>query len=183
MSGNMYRGPIKILVLDVDGVLTDGSLYLTDNGEFLKVFNARDGVAVALLRAHGIATGIISGKSSRALDHRIEQLGIEYSVTGVNDKRSALDEILCAAGTDASSAAYVGDDVIDLPLAGHVQLFFAVSDAHPLVLQGADHVLKTSGGRGAVREAAEQILLGGGLSLTAAYEPLICQQRMRTIVQ
>jgi 3-deoxy-D-manno-octulosonate 8-phosphate phosphatase (KDO 8-P phosphatase) len=170
-----YRGPIRLLLLDVDGVLTDSTLFIGRNGEEFKSFNTRDGLAVALLRAHGIRTGVLSGKSSDALDFRIKQLGIDVAVTGHLDKASAFAQILSNEDLTAESVAYVGDDVVDLPLAGRVGRFYAPSDAHRLVLERADHVLNARGGGGAAREAAEHLLLTGGLTLLDAYAPMVEQ--------
>lgn len=168
-----YAGTIKLLLLDVDGVLTDGSIYMDGASESHKVFNVRDGLAVALLSAHGVQTGILSGKSSAPLDHRIRQLGIAYAVTGKLHKREGLQEVLRQAGLDAAAIAYVGDDIVDLPLVGIVGRFYAVADAHELIISAADYRLASPGGRGAAREAAEHILLAGGLTLEEAYAPLI----------
>ncbi|MGY4859448.1 KdsC family phosphatase [Cryobacterium sp. AP23] len=174
---------IKLLLLDVDGVLTDGTLFIGSAGEAYKGFSVRDGLAVALLRAHGIRTGILSGKSSPSLDFRITQLGIDLAITGRIDKQEALAEILQRAGLTADEVAYVGDDVVDLPLAGLVGQFYAPADAHPLVKQSADYVLSTAGGRGAAREAAEYILDSAGLSIEQAYAPLIGQWGVHRAIQ
>lgn len=173
MTDARYGGPIRLLLLDVDGVLTDGTLLFGSDGETVKGFNVRDGLAVALLRAHGVATGVLSGKSSAPLDFRIKQLGFDVAVTGRLEKRDALAGIVQQLGISPSEVAYVGDDVVDLPLAGHVGLFYAPADAHPLVKDRADHVLALGGGRGAAREAAEHVLTSAGLSLEDAYAPLI----------
>ncbi|MNZ70074.1 3-deoxy-D-manno-octulosonate 8-phosphate phosphatase KdsC [compost metagenome] len=170
-----YQGPIKLVLFDVDGVLTDGSLHLDGQGEALKTFNVRDGLAVALLRAHGILSGILSGKSSASLDYRIRQLQFDVVVTGRLDKSEAYAAIKREHALDDAQIAYIGDDVVDLPLAGRVGNFYAPSDAHPLVLKSANHVLKTAGGRGVARELAEHLLQNDGLSLEAAYAPLIEQ--------
>lgn len=168
-----YRGSIEFLLLDVDGVLTDGSVIVDGQSEIVKAFNVRDGLAIALLRAHGIRTGVLSGKSSAPLDYRIRQLGIDFAVTGKLHKREGLAEILRQAAVEPAAVAYVGDDVVDLPLAGTVGAFYAVEDAHHLVRSAADHVLAAPGGRGAAREAAEHILITGGLTLKEAYAPLM----------
>lgn len=168
-----YQGPIRLVLFDVDGVLTDGSLHIDGQGEHAKVFNVRDGLAVALLRAHGIRVGILSGKSSAPLDYRIRQLKFDVAVTGHLEKRKAYGEIKGGQELADAQIAYVGDDVVDLPLAGLVGLFYAPSDAHPLVLAEADHVVNTRGGFGVAREVAEHILLTGGLTLKQAYRPLI----------
>lgn len=174
-SSGMYSGPIKLVLFDVDGVLTDGSLFIDGRGETMKTFNVRDGLAVALLRAHAIRTGVLSGKSSSSLDFRVQQLGFDVAVTGRLEKMEAFAGICEQEGLDGAAVAYVGDDVVDLPLAGCVGYFYAPADAHPLVLQRADRVLEASGGRGAARETAEHILTSSGLSLEQAYEPLLEQ--------
>lgn len=168
-----YAGPVKLVLFDVDGVLTDGGLYLGPSGELLKKFNVRDGLAVSLLRCHGIRSGVLSGKSSEALDFRIQQLKFDVSVTGRLDKQSAYQKIKQDLGVEDAEVAYVGDDVVDLPLVGRVGLFFAPSDAHAMVLAKADHVMCARGGGGVAREVAEHVLLSGGLSLEQAYQPLM----------
>lgn len=164
---------IELVLFDVDGVLTDCSLYLDSDGESFKVFNARDGLAVALLHAHGIRSGVLSGKSSGGLDYRIRQLQFDIAVTGCVEKRRALREICADEDLHPSTVAYVGDDVVDLPLIGLVGRFYAPSDAHRLVLDRADHVISCRGGRGVAREVAEHVLLSRGHSLTEVYQPLI----------
>lgn len=167
-----YAGAIKLVLFDVDGVLTDGTLYIASNGEAMKTFSVRDGVAIALLRAHGLQCGIISGKSSPALDFRIQQLKFDVVATGRNDKLAALAEVLVQVGLNEEETAFVGDDVVDLPLLPRVGAFYAPSDAHPLVLDAAHHVVRAIGGHGVAREVAEHVLLSGGLDLAAAYAPL-----------
>lgn len=168
-----YNGSIRMLVSDVDGVLTDGTLYIGAGGEVLKPFNVRDGLAVALLRAHGLESGLLSGKASPALDERIRQLSIEFAITGQLEKRSAISQLAEQAGVTLSQIAYIGDDVVDLPLCGLVGVFYAPADAHPLVIERADRVVDARGGHGVAREVAEDILTSGGLDLRDAYAPLI----------
>lgn len=165
--------PFQLVLFDVDGVLTDGSLHIDSAGEVMKSFNVRDGLAVALLHAHGIKSGVLSGKKSAALDFRIKQLGFDAAVTGVLEKRAAYERIRSEFGLDESQIAYVGDDVVDLPLVGKVGRFYAPADAHPLVLRHADHVLSLCGGQGVAREAAEHILTSAGHDLEQIYSPLI----------
>ncbi|MFE8154119.1 HAD-IIIA family hydrolase [Brenneria goodwinii] len=180
---SLYQGPIRLVLFDVDGVLTDGSLYLDGQGERLKAFNVRDGLAISLLRAHGIHAGILSGKSSEALDYRIRQLKFDVAVTGRLEKQEAYTTIKRERGLDDAQIAYVGDDVVDLPLAGRVGCFYAPSDAHALVLEAADHVVAACGGRGVARDVAEHVLLAAGLSLQQAYRPLIAQWERYDAVQ
>lgn len=169
----IYKGHIRLVIFDVDGVLTDGTLYMDGQGEQIKGFNVRDGLAVSLLRAHGIRSGVLSGKTSAALDYRIRQLKFDVAISGRLEKREAYAAIKREQGLDDSQIVYVGDDVVDLPLAGLVGAFYAPSDAHPLVLAHADHVVPARGGRGVAREVAEHLLRANGLSLEQIYHPLI----------
>ena len=178
-----YQGPVRLVLFDVDGVLTDGTLYLDGQGEQIKGFNVRDGLAVSLLRAHGIRSGVLSGKTSAALDYRIRQLKFDVAVTGRLEKREAYAAIKREQGLEDSQIAYVGDDVVDLPLAGLVGCFYAPSDAHPLVLSNANHVVQARGGRGVAREVAEHLLQAGGLNLEQAYRPLIDEWNRYDAVQ
>ena len=181
--GRIYQGPIKLVLFDVDGVLTDGSLHLDGAGEAIKTFNVRDGLAVGLLRAHGICSGVLSGKSSAALDYRVKQLKFDVVVTGRLEKREAYAEIQREQGLSDAEIIYVGDDVVDIPLIGLVARFYAPADAHELVAQSADHVLKICGGQGVARELAEHILLGDGLTMEQIYAPLIGQWSRHDAIQ
>lgn len=178
-----YQGPIRLVLFDVDGVLTDGSLYLNEQGEQMKVFNVRDGLAIGLLRAHGIRSGVLSGKTSAPLDYRIAQLKFDVAVTGRLEKRAAYASIKQELGLDDAQIAYVGDDVVDFPLIGLVACFYAPADAHALIRQHADQVMQTRGGHGVAREVAEHILQGDGMSLEQVYHPLINQWSRHDAVQ
>ena len=105
---------IRLVLFDVDGVLTDGSLYIGPDGEICKSFNAKDGVAIALLKKFQIKAGVISGKSSKALDFRIKELRFDYAITGCSDKLVALSEIMKCANLTSDQIAFVGDDIIDI---------------------------------------------------------------------
>jgi 3-deoxy-D-manno-octulosonate 8-phosphate phosphatase (KDO 8-P phosphatase) len=149
---------IKILVLDVDGVLTDGRLYYAADGEALKVFHVRDGHGIKSLLAAGIEIAIISGRSSPALERRARELGIRHIYQGIEDKGVALANLLDELGFSAAQAACLVDDTPDLPMMHIVGLPVAVADAHPRVLAAAKLVTRLPGGAGAVRELADQIL-------------------------
>ena len=164
---------IRLVLFDVDGVLTDGSLFIGPDGEVCKSFNAKDGVAVALLKKHKIMAGVISGKASEALNFRIRQLSFDYAITGCNDKLSALDEIMKSSSLSPSQIAFVGDDIIDIPIMKKVVLGIAPFDAHQLVIDCANHITKSKGGEGVAREAAEFILSNTGLSLSEMYTGLV----------
>ena len=160
---------IRLVLFDVDGVLTDGSIYIGHDGEVLKSFNTKDGVAVALLQKHDVRVGVISGKASKALDFRIEQLKFDYAITGCNDKLAALNEIMKSANLNPDQIAFVGDDIIDISVMKEVKLSIAPSDAHELVINCANHVTSAKGGDGVARESAEFILKNAGLSLKEMY--------------
>ncbi len=149
---------IKILVLEVDGVLTDGRLYYAADGEALKVFHVRDGHGIKSLLSAGIEIAIISGRSSTALERRARELGIRHICQGIEDKGVALANLLHELGFSAAQAACLVDDTPDLPMMHIVGLPVAVADAHPKVLAAAKLVTRLPGGAGAVRELADQIL-------------------------
>ena len=166
----------RLVLFDVDGVLTDGTLWISAQGEMVKGFNAKDGVAVALLRKYGIATGIVSGKASAALDFRAAQLKFDVAITGCHDKLGAINEWLADKDYGLESVVFVGDDVIDVQIMQAVGSAYAPADAHALAVQAAGHVTQANGGRGVAREVAEHILLGQGLSLEGMYAGLFAVQ-------
>jgi 3-deoxy-D-manno-octulosonate 8-phosphate phosphatase (KDO 8-P phosphatase) len=172
MSGG-YCGAIRLVLFDVDGVLTDGTIYLDGDGEQVKAFNVKDGVAIALLRAHGIATGLVSARSSPALTLRANQLKFDVVVTGCDNKRVAYEHIREQRALQNAQIAFVGDDVIDLAAMAVAGYSCAPADAHPLVLRAAAYITPSGGGHGVAREVADHLLTLGGLSLDAAYAPLI----------
>lgn len=174
---------IELVLFDVDGVLTDGTIWMDGAGEVIKGFHVQDGLAVSLLHTHGVRCGVLSGKSSAPLDARIAQLRFDIAITGTLGKRAALQTILDELELTADQIAYVGDDVVDLPLAGVVGCFYAPSDAHPLVREAADSVLTRRSGRGVAREAAEAVLAGRGLGLEEMYVPLIESMSSTHVVQ
>ncbi len=149
---------IKLLIMDCDGVLTDGRLYFGPTGEELKVFFVRDGQGLSYWHKAGGKSGIISGRNSPIVEMRGRQLGIEYFSQGTNEKVAAFNEMIAAAGVKPEEAAFVGDDTPDaevFPLAG---LAVAVGDAHEDAKTAAHYVAKAAGGRGAVREVIDIIL-------------------------
>jgi 3-deoxy-D-manno-octulosonate 8-phosphate phosphatase (KDO 8-P phosphatase) len=164
---------IKLVIFDVDGVLTDGILYIGAEGEVVKAFNAKDGVAIALLKKHGIQVGIISGKASKALDFRINQLGIELAITGCSDKVVALKKLMASARVELDQIAFVGDDIIDIGVMQKVALSIAPSDAHQLVIDAALYITQAKGGQGVARESAEYILKNSGLALEDMYFDMV----------
>ncbi|MFO7602958.1 MAG: 3-deoxy-manno-octulosonate-8-phosphatase KdsC [Gammaproteobacteria bacterium] len=153
---------IKLVIFDVDGVLTDGSLFIGDGGEEYKAFYSRDGLGMKMLRATGIQVGIITARTSNVVEHRMASLGVEHIHQGRLDKLAACEEILATLGLPFAQTAYVGDDVIDLPVMKKVGLAIAVQDAHPLAKQHAHWQTEHPGGRGAARDVCELIMQAQG---------------------
>lgn len=149
---------IELLVLDVDGVLTDGRLYFGARGETMKVFHARDGHGMKLLAASGVHIAAVSGRRSAAVTARMRELKVKQVVQGCTDKVAALRKICASLGTTPLAAACIVDDTVDLPLMSAVGFAAAVRDAHPLVLEAAHWVATAEGGRGAVRELCDALL-------------------------
>jgi 3-deoxy-D-manno-octulosonate 8-phosphate phosphatase (KDO 8-P phosphatase) len=141
-----------MLLLDVDGVLTDGNLYLDDGGSETKQFNTRDGFALVWVRNYGLVTGVISGRRSPATERRCRDLKFDEVHLGSVHKYPVYQEILNRRGFEASVVAYIGDDVLDLPVMQHAGVSAAPADAHPEVLKRVDIVLDHPGGHGAVRD-------------------------------
>nr|NJM03180.1 HAD-IIIA family hydrolase [Desulfobacula sp.] len=154
---------IRLLLLDVDGVLTDGGITYSDSGEQIKTFHSRDGFGLRLLMDSGIRVGIITGRVSKALRHRCDNLGITLLCDGAKDKAAALEKIILETGIPAGNIAFVGDDLMDLPVMKKVGVSFCVADAAEEVKQYSRMVTTRGGGRGAVREICESILKAKGL--------------------
>jgi 3-deoxy-D-manno-octulosonate 8-phosphate phosphatase (KDO 8-P phosphatase) len=153
---------IQLLLLDVDGVLTDGRIIYSDAGSQVKEFNVRDGLGIKLVMAAGIKVGIVTGRKSDALHHRCRDLEIAYLYEGVRQKGQLLERIVAQTGVDADQTAYVADDIPDLGLMGRIGLSIAVADAHELVKKYADWITSAPGGCGAVREVCEALLKARG---------------------
>lgn len=153
---------IKLLLMDCDGVLTNGRLLLLPNGDEQKWFSARDGLGLALWRRAGLKSGIISGRSSQAVERRARELEMDYIRQGTEDKLAAFEEILRLAGVEDEHVAFVGDDLNDIPLMQRSELAIAVSDAVPETQHVAHYVTSARGGDGAVREVIELILKAQG---------------------
>ena len=153
---------IRLVVFDVDGVLTDGSLYITDAGEEFKAFHSQDGHGMKMLKATGIQLAIVTGRTSRSVELRAQNLGVGILYQGVEDKLVVFEQILASFGFEEESCAYMGDDVVDLPVMLRCGLAVAVPDAPPLVKSRAHYVTRQRGGRGAVRELCEIIMHAQG---------------------
>ncbi|MDD3517391.1 MAG: 3-deoxy-manno-octulosonate-8-phosphatase KdsC [Chromatiales bacterium] len=163
---------VQLVIFDVDGVLTDGSLFFDDHGGQYKAFNVRDGHGMRMLADAGVRIGVITGRNSGVVEHRMRDLGVELVMQGHRDKLPAFHTMLAGTGLETAQVAYVGDDVVDLPVMRRVGLPIAVADAHPLVLSHAHWVTHAAGGHGAVREVCEMILLAQD-RLDAALAPYL----------
>lgn len=153
---------IRLVIFDVDGVLTDGSLYLGDDGQEYKAFHSKDGHGMVMLQESGVSIAIITGRTSEVVRIRMQSLGIEQVYQGKRDKRPAYDELKQASGLEDREIAYVGDDVVDLPVMTQVGLAITVNDAHPMVKQHAHWTTPSGGGRGAAREVCEMLMQAQG---------------------
>jgi len=149
---------IRLVIFDVDGVLTDGSLFLGDDGQEYKAFHSRDGHGMKMLQRSGVEIGVITGRTSQVVALRMESLGIRHVYQGQLDKLPAYDELRQKLALDDRQIAYVGDDVVDLPVLVRAGLAIAVQDAHPLVKQHAHWQTPCGGGRGAARDVCELIM-------------------------
>jgi 3-deoxy-D-manno-octulosonate 8-phosphate phosphatase (KDO 8-P phosphatase) len=149
---------IRLIVFDVDGVLTDGSLYIGDDGQEYKAFNSKDGHGMVMLQDSGVAIAIITGRTSEVVRIRMASLGIEHIYQGKREKLPVYEELKRITGFNDRDIAYVGDDVVDLPVMTRVGLAIAVQDAHALAKQHAHWVTPSNGGRGAAREVCELIM-------------------------
>lgn len=150
---------IRLLICDVDGVMSDGLIYQGNSGEELKAFNVRDGYGIRCLLTSGVEIAIITGRKAKLLEDRANTLGITHLYQGQSDKLLAYRELLDKLAVRPGEVAYIGDDLIDWPVMAEVGLSAAVADAHPLLLPKADYVTQIAGGRGAVRELCDLILL------------------------
>ena len=153
---------IKLVIFDVDGVLTDGSLFIGDDGQEYKAFNSRDGHGMRMLQDGGVEIAIITGRVSNVVEHRMKDLGIKRVYQGKREKLPAYEELLKDVQLSHDQVAYVGDDVVDLPVMCKVGLAIGVQDAHPLVKRHAHWITERTGGKGAGRDVCEMILEAKG---------------------
>lgn len=154
---------IRLLIFDVDGVLTDGSLFVGDDGQEYKAFNSRDGHGIKMLQKYGVEIAIITGRTSQVVEHRMANLGITHIYQGKLEKLPAYEELRKKLGISPEETAYVGDDVVDLPVMRRVGLAIAVQDAHPLVRQHSHWQTPSAGGRGAARDVCEMLMEAKGV--------------------
>jgi 3-deoxy-D-manno-octulosonate 8-phosphate phosphatase (KDO 8-P phosphatase) len=162
---------IRCLIMDVDGVLTDGRIVFASDGTELKCFDVKDGHGIVMAHRVGIETVIITGRRSDVVERRAEELGIKWVYQKVWDKLAKYEEVRAELGLEDGEVAFIGDDVVDVPLLRRVGLAISVADAHEAAKAAAHYVTHRPGGRGAVREAIELILQAQGLwsEATAKY--------------
>lgn len=153
---------IKLLILDVDGVMTDGGLTIGDDGLEYKTFHAHDGLGMKLLKASGVSLAIITGRTSNVVKKRAESTGVAHFYQGAEDKLEAFRDLMQSSGLQADQCAFMGDDVVDLPPMLQCGLAIAVPDSPRLLLERAHYVTRKAGGRGAVREVCELIMQAQG---------------------
>lgn len=165
---------IKLIVFDVDGVMTDGSLYLGDDGQEYKAFNSLDGHGLKMLKRSGVAPAIITGRTSQVVVRRAANLGIEHLYQGIEDKLEAWLKLREELGLAAEQCAFMGDDVVDLPAMRRCGLALSVPAATAVVRQHAHYVTRLGGGHGAVREVCEAIMQAQG-TLDAQLEPYLSE--------
>lgn len=154
---------IQLLICDVDGVLSDGLIYLGNQGEEFKTFNTKDGFGIKALQNAGITVAIITGRESRIVADRMASLGVSHVYQGQSDKRISFYQLLKDLSLKPEQVAYIGDDVVDLSVMQLCGLGVAVNDAHPLVRQRADYITQLNGGRGCVRELCDLMLEARGM--------------------
>lgn len=158
---------IQLLALDVDGVLTDGSILLDDNGIETKRFNVRDGFGIVLWQKLGFGVAVITGRAGHAVQHRCAELRIAHLIQNASDKSAALDRLCRIVSLSPDRIAFIGDDWPDLPILRRVGYPIAVSDADPHVRQAAAFITPSAGGRGAVREAVQHLIEAKGVMVRA----------------
>lgn len=162
MNAENLAKKIKLIIFDVDGVLTDGGLYFSEDGSEMKRFNSLDGHGIKMLKENGVEPAVISARNSKSVDHRMNNLGIEHFYQGQSDKVIAFNDLLEKLNVSADEVAYMGDDVIDLPVMARVGFTIAVANAHNLVKKHSNFITDKIGGQGAVREVCDFILKAQG---------------------
>lgn len=164
---------IKLVIFDVDGVLTDRKIYFSDDGREFKAFNSLDGHGIRMLQESGVKVAVITARRSPIVVRRMTELGVTLIYQGYQDKRAALTDLERTLNLSLQQIAYLGDDLPDLPLMRKVGLGIAVSDACEYVVQHADHVTQTAGGKGAAREVCELIMQAQGTWLPICEKYLV----------
>ncbi len=172
MSVNSLKREISLVIFDIDGVLTDGTLFYDSQGELVKPFNVKDGVGFKLLKENGITVAVITAKRSAPLERRMKDLQVEHFYPGCHDKAEAYSELKQKLGIDDCTVAYVGDDVLDLPVMEQVGLAISPADGYQHVKDIAHIVTESKGGKGVAREVAD-LLVGARTDLKLAYRKLV----------
>lgn len=162
MNARDKAARLRLMAFDVDGVLTDGSLYFTPNGDEIKSFSSLDGHGLKMLMEAGIEVAIITGRASRMVELRAANLGVTRLFQGVHDKRTVMRELRQGLGITPEQSGYMGDDVVDLPILRDGGFSATVADGHAFVREHVDFVASKGGGRGAVREVCDFILSSQG---------------------
>lgn len=162
MRARAKAARVALMGFDVDGVLTDGTLYFGPQGDEMKAFSSLDGHGIKLLKAAGIGVAIISGRRSQALELRAANLGVTDLHMGIEDKRGCMAALLAARGLDFAQAGYMGDDVVDLEILGACGFSATPADGHRDVRRHVDYVCRLGGGHGAAREVCDLILAAAG---------------------
>jgi 3-deoxy-D-manno-octulosonate 8-phosphate phosphatase (KDO 8-P phosphatase) len=153
---------LRLMIFDVDGVLTDGTLYFSETGAELKAFNARDGHGLKVLKESGVEVALLSARRSRAVEARAAELGITFVEQGASDKSAAFESLIGRLRTSAAAAGYMGDDWVDLPVLARCGFAASVPEAPEIVRERVHHVTRAPGGRGAAREVCELIMRAQG---------------------
>ncbi|MGH8720018.1 MAG: KdsC family phosphatase [Burkholderiales bacterium] len=153
---------IKLLALDVDGVLTDGRVYISDKGEECKAYNIRDGLGMKMLQECGVRIALISGRNSASVEARAQDIGIAFLYQGVEDKVAVFEKLIRELDLEPQQSAFMGDDLVDLPAMRRAGFALTVADAPAVVKERAHYVTRSVGGQGAVREACEFIMQAQG---------------------
>lgn len=153
---------IRLAVFDVDGVMTDGRLYYTEEGRELKAFCTQDGLGLKHLQKHDVTVGVITGRDSPIVNHRMAELGIDHVYQGRSNKGDTFKHLVSALHLELEQALYVGDDLVDLPVMNMAGLAISVPNAHPKVIEQADWVTPRAGGFGAARDVCDLLLEAGG---------------------
>jgi 3-deoxy-D-manno-octulosonate 8-phosphate phosphatase (KDO 8-P phosphatase) len=173
----------KLVLFDVDGVLTDGKLWYSDKGESLKPFHAWDGLGMQMLQSCGFLTGILSARSSSAFEQRAKDIKPDIILTGTRDKSAGLDHICDKLGLKPKDVVFMGDDVLDLPVFKRAGLAVCPANAHPIARKYAHWVLERNGGEGAARELADRLIVEAGFELESVYERFIAIEKIQELTE
>ena len=153
---------VRLVIFDVDGVLTDGSLFIGDDGQEYKAFNSKDGHGIKMMMRNGIDGAIITGRTSRVVEHRVSDLGLTNVRQGCTEKLPVYEEMIAELGLSEEQTAFFGDDIVDLPIMLRVGLAVATNDAHHMVKRYSHWVTPCNGGRGAARDLADMVMFAQG---------------------